>query len=315
MTVSARRGPVASTACCCYDDHRDLWDVYFATRSLAARNRLVIEYQSLVATVVRLLPASVRDHGGGEDLESFGMFGLIDAVERWRPTARFETYAVARIRGSIYDELRRIDWLPRRVRRRVIAFNSTSEAMTGELGRTPRRGEVLLAAGAAKESEQAELLACLAASRVLHLEHGEPGPDGDGAVELPSEDESLDPEAVAMEHSQRLSLYRAVTELPHQQRVVITLHLLAGLRQSEVAALIGVSSSRVCQVLKVATRSLRERMLTEESVTRAAARVPTARGGLPDRPARSSAGDLLALEQALELEQGEHPSHETTGAA
>ncbi|HTW98763.1 MAG TPA: sigma-70 family RNA polymerase sigma factor [Acidimicrobiales bacterium] len=246
-----------------HPDHEELWKAYFAERSIEARNALVMAYRPVVSMVVKMLPRNVRSYWDDDDLTSFGMFGLVDAISRWEPSARFETYAATRVRGAIFDELRRLDWLPRRVRRHVVVYNQASDELFGELGRTPRNTEVLAAAGLEAERDRAEAMEAVLSAQLLHIDHGMVYGVGDEVIELVSRNESEDPELNVVASDHMSELRRAVVRLPAQQRLVITLHLLAGLTQVQVAGLLGVSESRICQVAKAALRALRGELAEE----------------------------------------------------
>lgn len=240
-----------------FDAHEELWQEYFAGHSAEARNALVLAYRPLVTIVVKLLPRNLRAYWDQDDLETLGTFGLIDAIARWEPLARFETYAATRIRGAIYDELRRLDWLPRRLRRCVVACNKASDDLVADLGRTPANAEVLEAAGLAPGKEQVEAVDALLSSRLLSVDRGVVYGAGDEVIELVSVDESGDPELSAVRAGDLDDLRRAVLQLGQQQRTVVTLHFLLGLPQAQVAALLGVSGSRVYHIVKAGLRSLR----------------------------------------------------------
>jgi len=249
-----------------------LWERYLEARSLDARNDLVLVFRPLVAKVVKTLPRDVRAYWDEEDLKSFGLLGLMDAIERWDPSsavARFETYAATRIRGAIYDELRRLDWLPRRLRRQVIAYRKAQDDLLSQLGRTPETGEVLDAVGLAPGESGDEILAAVSSAQLLHIQEGTVFGAGDDVVELLSLDESGDPEPRAIHSAGLLEVRRAVSKLPSRQRTVVTLHFLAGLTQEQVASLLGVSNSRVCQIAAAGVQSLRKIIESEETQPRA----------------------------------------------
>lgn len=246
------------------DGRRELWEQYSSTGgSVEARNALLLAYRPLVTTVVKMLPGAVRAHWDHEELESLGLLGLLDAIRRWEPRARFETYAATRIRGAIYDELRRLDWLPRRLRLQVVACNRAVDELTSELGRVPKGVEMLAAAGLAPGEEQSKALMALSSSQLLHLDDVVSRP-GDSPVELVSLDEWSDPELSAVRASSLEELRRAIRQLGHRQRTVVVLHYLGGLSQTEVAAALGLSDSRVSQIAKAGLRSLRTILTDDE---------------------------------------------------
>jgi RNA polymerase sigma factor FliA len=239
----------------------ELWERYWTSRERSRRNELLLRYRYLTGQVVGRLPSSIRTHWDSDDLESFATLGLVEAIERFDSEStigRFPSYAMTRIRGAIFDELRRLDWLPRTVRRRIISFRSTAESLSSELGRTPATAEVLSEMGADPGSAD-QLLREVQSSQLAHLDaptdfgrHGAATSFAEvAAAAQPGPDEGL---LAAEEHEE---LRRAVRALPERQRTVISLHLLGGRTQEEIGALLGVSNSRVCQIEAVALASLR----------------------------------------------------------
>ena len=246
-----------------------LWTGYFESRSTEARNTLLLAYEPLVSRVVSRLPANVRNYWEADDLHGFGVLGLVEAIDRWQDGSepvRFAHYAMKRVRGAIFDELRRLDWLPRTVRRRVISYRSTVDALSSELGRVPATSEVIEQMGA-EGLATADLLAEVQSSQLLHLQHAVAS-DGQGEelrlVDLIPADGDDDPESRLLHEEQLAALRRAVTRLPERQRAAVTLHLLGGLTQKQIGAMLGVSNSRVCQIEATALRTLR-RLLAEDA--------------------------------------------------
>lgn len=255
------------------DDHSALWSVYWQDRTRQARNELILAYEPLVATVVSRLPTNVRAFWEADDLRSFGLIGLVEAIERWElstSTSRFAAYAMKRIRGAVYDELRRLDWLPRTVRRRVIAYRTTVDSLAGELGRQPESAEVLSSMGVERDAHR-EVLAEVQSAQLLHLQHPVANERSDQDLALIDQivAEEAGPETQVL-HAERMSeLREAVERLPERQRTVVTLHFLGGLTQGQIGAMLGVSNSRVCQIEATAIQSLR-RILGNRPSTRPA---------------------------------------------
>jgi RNA polymerase sigma factor for flagellar operon FliA len=243
--------------------YASLWDRFWATRDELNRNDLLLAYEPLVLVVIGQLPGSVRTHWDRGDLVSFGILGLVGAIERFDPASaieRFPGYALLRIRGAIYDELRRLDWLPRSVRRRVTEYQSTADELGHRLGREPVSSEVLDTMGVLGAARQA-VLSGLQSSQLLHLDRVVEVEGSDGAIRLadvlPSQDGG-DPETALVESEEVAALRRAVDELPERQRRVITLHLFEGFTFEQIGAQLGVTASRVCQIEGTAIRTLRE---------------------------------------------------------
>jgi RNA polymerase sigma factor for flagellar operon FliA len=239
-----------------------LWQKFWAARDREYRNELILAYQSLVFAVTARLPIRVRANWELCDLQSFGILGLIEAIDRFdeeSEPSRFASYAMKRIRGAIYDELRRLDWLPRTIRRRVITYQTTADELSNELGRVPETKEVLTSMGVeagASNSIRQELHS----AQLVHLQQGESTEEwsaGYRLIEQLVSDRDKEPEPKFL-HAERLEELRAaVKQLPERQRTVITLHLLGGVTQEQVGVVLGVSNSRVCQIEAAAVQALR----------------------------------------------------------
>lgn len=245
-----------------------LWAQFWHTRETAVRNELLLAYEPLVTQVVSRLPANVRNYWEIDDLHSFGVLGLVEAIDRWEEgseAGRFAHYAMKRVRGAVFDELRRLDWLPRTVRRRVISYRTTVDSLSSELGRVPATAEVIAQMGTEGQTSS-DVLAEVQSSQLLHLQHSV-GSESPGEelqlIDLLAADYDAEPEARMLHEEQLAALRRAVTRLPERQRAAVTLHLLGGLTQKQIGAMLGVSNSRVCQIEATALRTLRRLMADE----------------------------------------------------
>jgi RNA polymerase sigma factor for flagellar operon FliA len=249
------------------------WATFWADRDIDARNALLVAYNPLVKRVVSHLPSSIRDYWDVEDLKSFGILGLIEAIERFdetSPVNRFAGYASTRIRGAVFDELRRLDWLPRTVRRRVISYRTTVDTLSNELRRPPSREEVF-ASMDVKPADGAALLVEVQSAQLLHLDHA-------GHRDSDSEDEHVplsnriagggdhDPEPSLLASEELAELREAISALPERQRTVVTLHFLGGLTQGQIGDMLGISNSRVCQIEATAMQRLRRVLERNRSV-------------------------------------------------
>jgi RNA polymerase sigma factor for flagellar operon FliA len=250
----------------------DAWAAFWATRDLEARNELIVAYRGVVERVVSHLPSSIREYWDAEDLKSFGTLGLIEAIERFDKESvvpRFPAYASTRVRGAVFDELRRLDWLPRTVRRRVISYRTTVDTLSNELRRPPSRDEVF-ASMDVKASDGAALLVEVQSAQLLHLDHAGPrNDDGDDdhaplSSRITSGFEN-DPEPAFLASEELDELREAISSLPERQRTVVTLHFLAGLTQGQIGDMLGISNSRVCQI--EATAMQRPRQVLERTRT------------------------------------------------
>jgi RNA polymerase sigma factor FliA len=232
-----------------------LWAEYWEDRSIESRNRLVTFYAPLVTIVARRFARRSRSMESLEELYSFGCFGLIDAVERWDASEgfKFATYATRRIQGAILDELRREDFLPKRLRARVQIYNVTRDDLTARLHRSPNISEMADELGVTMDEtiklhDDATVLTHLAplvtgsvAGEGHMLAAGSPDPSPAERAET----------AEAIE-----AVKAALRQLTERQRQVLVLHFLEGMTKAEIADVLGVGRSRVTQLVQQGLRNL-----------------------------------------------------------
>ena len=220
-----------------------LWAAYRRAPGRAARDRLVLHYRPLVRAVVRRTVDRLPAHVEPADLVQSGVFGLIEAIERYDPERcpRFESYAAPRIRGAVLDELRAQDWVPRTVRLRAREAARAREELTVRLRRTATDREVADALHVA-----ARELGATAPTRLLSIERLREGSDGgvvDGVV-----DGTGDPAAAAQDREVRRQLWLAVARLGERDRLVVRLYYLEQRTLAEIGRMLGVTESRICQL-------------------------------------------------------------------
>ncbi|MFE0460174.1 RNA polymerase sigma factor WhiG [Kitasatospora sp. NPDC058965] len=242
-----------------------LWRAYKTTGDQRLREQLILHYSPLVKYVAGRvgvgLPANVEQ----ADFVSSGVFGLIDAIEKFDPdrAIKFETYAISRIRGAIIDELRALDWIPRSVRQKAKAVERTYAALEARLRRTPHEPEVAAEMGIALEElhaifSQLSLANVVALDELLH-------PAGDGGERLSLMDTLVDtgaenPVEVAEDRELRKLLAGAVATLPDREKTVVTLYYYEGLTLAEIGQVLGVTESRVSQIHTKSVLQLRAKM-------------------------------------------------------
>jgi RNA polymerase sigma factor for flagellar operon FliA len=239
------------------------WHAFWAGRGELERNRLVVEYAPLVKFVAARLAAGMPSSVDHADLVSYGMFGLIDAIERFDPNrgVKFETYAVARIRGAIIDELRAMDWVPRSVRSRARRIELASASAEARLGRAPSDAELADELGI----EEAELRAwLLQISRMGLVALDELLSESDRTRQTTIADLTAanqpDPPALYEVEEMRKALSGAVASLGERERRVVLLYYFEGLTLAQIGDVLGVSESRVCQIHTKAMLQLRSRL-------------------------------------------------------
>jgi len=240
-----------------------MWREYETTRSRPARDRLIVHYSPVVKFVAKR--AQGRMPNGVEDAElvSWGVFGLIDAIEKFDRSrgVDFETYAPRRIAGAIADELRSLDWVPRSVRRKTAALERAAARLQGELKRHPSDAELSGELGVSQDALH-QTRAQISHGRLVALDEPQTELDGDrpasGVDRLA--DGSLGPvDRYQVDETKRL-LAAAINRLPDRERLVLTLYYYEGLTQAEIGAALCVTESRICQILSKAHRELGDRI-------------------------------------------------------
>ena len=232
-------------------DMDTLWAEYRDNGSSAAREALVEHYVGLVRHVVGRM--GVPDNGcvSRDDLVGHAIVGLIDAVERFEPSrgVRFETYAVVRIRGAVVDTLRRLDWVPRSLRRTEASLRETYARLEAKLGR-PATDEEAAEAMGMTQAEYQEALSSISQTAVFSLEECLRVDDqGDGSFATDGIlDEAPGPATLAMAEEQKRALAGAVDQLPERERLVVSLYYYEDLTLKEIGEVLGVSEARVSQI-------------------------------------------------------------------
>lgn len=241
-----------------------LWLMYKRGRDLGAREKLILAHAPLVKYVAgRLamrLPASVEL----EDLISYGIFGLIDAIEKYNPeyNVKFETYAIARIKGSMLDGLRALDWVPHSLRQKAREVERVYAKLEGELGRSATDEEVAAALGITTD-ELSQLITDIGSTSIVSLDDLWYEGEGSGpirAIDMIEDEGAVDPQ-INVEFSERKRLLaEAIDKLPEREKLVVTLYYYEGLTAKEIAAALGVSQSRISQLHSKAILRLRGRL-------------------------------------------------------
>ncbi|MEI6401876.1 MAG: FliA/WhiG family RNA polymerase sigma factor [Actinomycetota bacterium] len=234
------------------------WQRWFASRDQTARDRLIEHYSPLVKFVAGRIGAGLPSSVDPGDLVSAGVFGLIDAVERFDPErgVKFETFAVPRIRGAVFDGLRSLDWVPRSVRSRAREVETAFSELEGKLGRAPSDDEIsahLKISGA----EFKKWLSSIASTTVGPL---------DRALAAGAEPRSLigdvpdSPGSVVEESDLRRIVRQEVLRLPEREKLVMSFYYDEGITLAEIGSVLGVTESRVSQIHTKAVLHLRARL-------------------------------------------------------
>lgn len=246
-------------------DLQSLWKLYKELKDVQAREELIIEYAALVKYVAGRLAISLPANVQQDDLISYGIFGLIDAIEKFdlSRNIKFETYAIARIKGAIWDGLRSMDWVPYSIRQKAKELESTYAKLESEFGRAASDEEVCAFMGISRE-QFAHLLAETSFTSVLSLEDlWKLDKDGANSVRVIDTIQDVnvpDPISMVMLDEQKRILTEAINKLPEREKMVIALYYYEGLTLKEIGKVLGVSESRISQMHTKAILRLRGRL-------------------------------------------------------
>jgi RNA polymerase sigma factor for flagellar operon FliA len=226
------------------------------TKSL--RDRLVVNYSPLARYVAGRISARSVGPMDREDVLSWGLCGLLGAVETYDPSrpAKFETYAISKIRWSILDELRKADPLPRSARLRMQRIDRARSELTQRYGRAPTESEVVGTLGVSITDHRA-FLDRVARSKVGSLEAGCEVLEG-GLHDLVADRFAADPGRAAEGAEVREILRRAIEDLGEQERVVTTFYYYEGLTLREIGGILDLTEGRISQILRAAMIRLRQ---------------------------------------------------------
>jgi RNA polymerase sigma factor for flagellar operon FliA len=245
-----------------------LWRSYKERGTRDERDRLILHYSPLVKYVAGRVAVGLPQSVEQSDLVSYGIFGLIDAIEKFDLDRgyKFETYAIARIKGAILDELRSIDWVPRSVRAKARAIEQAYGKLESELHRTPSDGELAGELDMTDDQLQAAL-SQISFIGLVALDEMLASPDRGDSVTLgdmvPSDPDEAPGVAVEVEEMRHF-LAEAVRRMPEREMTVLSLYYYEGLTLAEIGSVLGVTESRVCQIHTKAVLQLRSRIAAAE---------------------------------------------------
>jgi RNA polymerase sigma factor for flagellar operon FliA len=247
------------------EDTQSLWLEYRRSADPGLRDRLILTYAPLVKYVAGRVGSGLPAHVDEGDLVQYGLLGLISAIERYDPErdVKFETYAIARIKGSIIDELRAMDWVPRSVRSRARDIERAIAELEAKLGRAPTDEEISAKLGLSEDELNASLTE-ISRSSIAALDElwtvSSSGGDQVALIDTIEDVSEPDPQGALAETEMKEAVADAIARLPEREKLVITLYYYEELTLREIGEVLGVTESRVSQLHTKAILRLKSRL-------------------------------------------------------
>ena len=241
-------------------EKKKLWDKYMKTKSQEIREQLILEYVNLVNLVAGRMGMYLGYTVEYDDLVGYGIFGLIDAIDKFdlEKQVKFETYASLRIRGAILDQIRKMDWIPRTLRQRQIQMDHACMKLESELGRPASDAEIANELDISVEEyngwkNEAQFMNLVSLDD--YLEQG-----GDGRMEVACSRRFDHPEQAVEKRELKKMLAEALKSLTEKECSVITLYYYEDMTLKEISQVLSVSESRVSQLHTKALRKIKEQL-------------------------------------------------------
>ena len=243
---------------------KEIWSDYHRSGDPKIREKLIQLCMPLIRHVVGKIAEQLPPHIDREDLMEAGIFGLIDAIERYdvRDNAKFETYAMLRARGAVMDELRSRDFVPRTLRKRMRQIDGARAALMAENDAMPTTDELAKALNIDRDELEATLTEVdnIASVTSLYDRPERSGREGTRMLDMLVDTKSTSPASSMEVEEKKRVLSRFIQELPEQERLVITLYYYEGMLLKEIGEIFNVTESRISQVRSRALMLLKNRM-------------------------------------------------------
>lgn len=245
-------------------DIESLWSRYSRERSLELKNELVLYYIDRVKSIVLRMIPNYKGYGSYDDMLSCGILGLMDAIEKYDTTrqVKFEYYAAMRIKGEIIDNIRKQDWAPSSLRRKIKSITDAYSELENKLHREPTDDEVANHLGMGED----ELQKTLEKSQMFNVVYFEEMTQEDYPWESSVQDNNESMEERIESKEMVKILGELIENLPEKERLVVTLYYYEEMTLKEIAQVMGVSESRASQIHSKAVLKLRTKMQYAQAI-------------------------------------------------
>lgn len=242
----------------------ELWAAYKKNRDPIIRESFIKQYAPLVKYVAGKVAANMPQSVEFDDLVGFGVFGLIDAIDKFDPekNVKFKTYAVTRIRGAIFDELRSIDWVPRSVRQKSKEIEEAVMQVEAKLGRPASDAEIAASMGIS-DDEFSKAMLKVSGTAIMSLSDVWYSADENEKITVADSIESpgsLNPDSVIEREEIKRVIVESIQELPDKEKKVLVLYYYEDLTLKEIGKVLEVTESRVSQLHTKAILRLRAKL-------------------------------------------------------
>lgn len=241
---------------------KELWDLYAKNKNGEIREKIIIEYAPLVKLVAGRLSMYLGYTVEYDDLVGYGIFGLIDAIDKFdsEKEVKFETYASLRIRGAILDHIRKMDWIPRTLRQKQKKIDNAIKEIEVEKGRNAKDSEIAERIGITEE----ELIGWQSQMKISNLislnEYMDAENDNGYGMEIPDKKQFAQPEKVLEENELKQMLMESLELLTEKEKKVTILYYYEELTLKEISEILEVSESRISQLHTRALQKMRKKM-------------------------------------------------------
>ena len=243
----------------------ELWKIYKKSKDKTIREHFVKQYAPLVKYVAGKIAIGMPQNVDFDDLVGYGVFGLLDAIEKFDPNKdiKFKTYAVTRIRGAIYDELRSIDWVPRSVRQKAKELERIIGKLENRLGRSAKDEEIAKELGISVKDLRTLILKISGASILSLSDVWYVGDESDkvSVMETIESPRSLNPDVIVEREEVKNIIVQAISDLPDKEKKVLILYYYEDLTLKEIGEVLQVTESRISQLHTKAIMRLRSKLM------------------------------------------------------